>query len=1181
MTGINKKNITIDGNAAAAYVAYAFSEVAALYPITPASPIGENVDEWATGGRRNLFGDVVSVVEMQSEAGAAGAVHGSLSAGSLTSTFTASQGLLLMIPDMYKIAGEMLPCVFHVASRSLASQSLSIFGDHSDVMAARSTGFAFLCSSGVQEVMDLSLVAHLATLKSSVPFVSFFDGFRTSHEIRKIEEISYEDMLSLVEERYLRAFRRRAMRPESPFLKAASQNDDVYFQGRESTNAEYARVPLIVQEYMDKVGNLTGRRYKIFDYEGDTDAQYVAVCMGSGFYALSEAAVHLRKMGVKAGVVNVRLFRPFSREAFLKALPKSVKRVAVLDRTKEAGSFGEPLFLDIASSLLGTGVKVIGGRYGLSSKDFTPSDALAVFRHLMNECTHDFTVGINDDVTFKSLKVDEKLLAEGDDVTSCMFWGFGSDGTVGANKETIKILGNHTSFNVQAYFVYDSKKSGGVTVSHLRFAKAHTLNMPWLIRSASFVMCNSFSYIGRYDMVTFLKRGGIFLVNSVWDEEEVFSHFTREMQEFIIKNEIRVYTINAVKIASSVGLGRRTSTVMQSAFFFLTSLLDDEEALLYMKESVKKKFMRKGEEVVAKNVAAIEAGFHLTKRVEVPERIEEITESYEPPSLLREEYASDFAKSVIEKSMRLQGGEIPVSFMSKDGTLPLGTAKLEKRMTAESVPIWFSEKCIQCNQCALACPHASIRAKQIYPENLKSAPATFEVVKSKTRNESSLFYRVQVYPADCQGCTVCVDVCPAKEKALKMVPINQALSAGEMENSLFFDSLPENVTEGATKNSVKEVQFHQPLFEFSGACAGCGETPYIKLLTQLFGEYMIIANATGCSSIYSGTFPTTPYCTASNGRGPAWANSLFEDNAEYGFGMRMAVDYKRRTLFRLIKEAQKEKISGSLSSLFDKALSKWDEKSEESVQRQDEIKTLLRSEISVSSGRKKALLSEIDSLSDYFVDKSVWIIGGDGWAYDIDYGGIDHVISMGMDVNLLVLDTEVYSNTGGQASKSTPIAAVAKFATSGMKAGKKKMPFMCMTYGNVYVASVALNANRNQTHKAFIEAEGWKGPSIIFAYSPCIAHGVDMALSAERERLAVECGYWPLFRYNPSNDEGRRFSFDAKDPKGDFMEFLKCETRYTSLKKIVGEDEAASLYEKAQKDSVKTWAFYKALGELL
>lgn len=1176
-----KKTVTIDGNTAAAYVAYAFSEVAALYPITPASPIGENVDEWAASGRRNLFGDVVRVVEMQSEAGAAGAVHGALSAGSLTSTFTASQGLLLMIPNMYKIAGEMLPCVFHVASRSLAAQSLSIFGDHSDVMASRATGFAFLCSSGVQEVMDLSLVAHLATLKSSVPFVSFFDGFRTSHEIKKIEEISYEDMLSLVEEKYIRAFRRRAMRPEAPFLKVASQNDDVYFQGRESTNKDYEALPEIVQEYMDKVGSLTGRHYKIFDYEGDEEAEYVAVCMGSGVYALREAARHLCANGVKAGVINVRLYRPFSREAFLASLPRSVKRVAVLDRTKEPGSYGEPLFLDVSSALSGSGVKVIGGRYGLSSKDFTPSDALAVFRHLINECTHDFTVGINDDVTFKSLAVSEEVEeAEDNDVVSCLFWGLGSDGTVGANKETIKILGNHTHFNVQAYFVYDSKKSGGVTISHLRFSKKSRIDMPWLVRKASFVMCNSFSYIGRYDMAESLKKGGVFLVNSVWDSDEVFSHFTRGMQEYIIRNEIRVYTINAVKIAESVGLGRRTSTVMQAAFFFLTALLEDEEALEYMKDSVKKKFLRKGDEVVAKNVAAIEAGFHLTKEVKIPESIEKITHSYVPAPLLKGKM-SVFEKNVMEKSMRMKGNFIPVSAMSPDGTLPLSTAKREKRMTAESVPVWESAKCIQCNQCALACPHASIRTKQIYPETLSMAPSSFTVVKSKTKNQHELQYRVQVYPADCQGCTVCVDVCPAKGKALKMVPIAEALAEGEMENAEFFDSLPENVTEGAAKDSVKEVQFHKPLFEFSGACAGCGETPYIKLLTQLFGEHMIIANATGCSSIYSGTFPTTPYCTRDDGRGPAWANSLFEDNAEYGFGMRLAVDYSRRALSRLVKEVKGEELSGELSSLFDKAEAKWEEKSEEAVEIQNSIKQSLHGELLASEGKKRELLIGIESLSDYFVDKSVWILGGDGWAYDIDYGGIDHVISTGEDVNILVLDTEVYSNTGGQSSKSTPIAAVAKFATSGMRVGKKKMPFMCMSYGNVYVASISLNANRNQAQKALIEAEAWKGPSIIFAYSPCIAHGVDMAKSAERERLAVECGYWPIFRYNPANEDGKRFSFDAREVKGDFMEFIKCETRYTSLSKIVGKEEAEELYEKAQKDAAKTWAFYKALGELM
>ena len=1174
-----KKMVTIDGNTAAAHVAYAFSEVAAIYPITPSSPMGEYSDEWATAGRKNMFGEVVDIAEMQSEAGAAGAVHGSLTAGALTTTFTASQGLLLMIPNMYKIAGEMLPTVFHVSARSLAAQSLSIFGDHADVMACRATGFAMTAAAGIQETMDMALVAHLSTLKSQVPFLSFFDGFRTSHEIQKVEEISYEDMKSLVEPKYIRRFKERALKPESPTLRVSAQNGDVYFQGRETTNKMYDEVPAIVQEYMDKVAAITGRQYHLFDYVGAKDADKVIVAMGSACDTIDLTVNYLVAKGEKVGAVKVRLFRPFSMDALKKALPATVKKVAVLDRTKEPGSLGEPLFLDVQAALADTDIKVIGGRYGLSSKEFEPSHVKAIFEHLDGKCFHGFTVGINDDVTFRSLEIKDKIDVAPDDVTSCMFWGLGSDGTVGANKDSIKIIGNNTDMNAQAYFVYDSKKSGGITTSHLRFGKS-SVNMPWLITAADFVACHVSAYIGRYDMAEVLKKGGTFLLNSEWPTEEVFSHFTRGMQEYIINNNIKVYNINALKIAESVGLGKRISTVMQAAFFKLSNIIPAEDALNYMKKAAEKKFSKKGEKVVSMNWAAIDAGFNAVEEVKVPASVADIKESYKPARLIPEN-ADDFAKNIIEKSMHLKGDDIPVSHMSFDGILPTATAKLEKRGVAPHVPEWDSAKCIQCNQCSQACPHAAIRPKQIDPADLKNAPSTFVTLKSNTKNSRELQYKIQVYTRDCQGCGVCVDVCPAKDKALKMVSLEEAQKKGEVANEEFFTSLPENVTEGAPANSVKEVQFKQPLFEFSGACAGCGETPYVKLVTQLFGERMIVANATGCSSIYGGTFPTIPYCKRPDGRGPAWGNSLFEDNAEYGFGMRMAVNANRKLLSDTVKTVLENGTTADLKAALEASMALFNDKSEEAITAQKKVAAVLPAALAAETdAAKKAALEKLDELKDYFVDKSVWIFGGDGWAYDIGYGGVDHVVAKDKNVNILVLDTEVYSNTGGQASKSTPIAAVAKFASSGMRLGKKKMPFMCMTYGHVYVASIALGANRAQAQKAFQEAEAWDGPSIIFAYAPCINHGIDMSKAQTREKLAVECGYWPLFRYNPAAPEGQKYVFESKEPTGSYQDFIRTETRYTSLMKAAPSD-AEELYKEAETDAKARFEFYKALGAIL
>lgn len=1174
-----KKMVTIDGNTAAAHVAYAFSEVAAIYPITPSSPMGEYSDEWATAGRKNMFGEVVDIAEMQSEAGAAGAVHGSLTAGALTTTFTASQGLLLMIPNMYKIAGEMLPTVFHVSARSLAAQSLSIFGDHADVMACRATGFAMTAAASIQETMDMALVAHLSTLKSQVPFLSFFDGFRTSHEIQKVEEISYEDIKSLVEPKYIRRFKDRALKPESPKLRVSAQNGDVYFQGRETTNKMYDEVPAIVQEYMDKVAAITGRQYHLFDYVGAKDADKVIIAMGSACDTIDLTVNYLVAKGEKVGAVKVRLFRPFSMDALKKVIPATVKKVAVLDRTKEPGSLGEPLFLDVQAALADTDIKVIGGRYGLSSKEFEPSHVKAIFEHLDGKCFHGFTVGINDDVTFRSLEIKDKIDVAPADVTSCMFWGLGSDGTVGANKDSIKIIGNNTDMNAQAYFVYDSKKSGGITTSHLRFGKS-SVNMPWLITAADFVACHVSAYIGRYDMVEVLKKGGTFLLNSEWPTEEVFSHFTRGMQEYIINNNIKVYNINALKIAESVGLGKRISTVMQAAFFKLSNIIPAEDALNYMKKAAEKKFSKKGEKVVSMNWAAIDAGFNAVEEVKVPASVSDIKESYKPARLIPEN-ADDFAKNIIEKSMHLKGDEIPVSHMSFDGILPTATAKLEKRGVAPHVPEWDSTKCIQCNQCSQACPHAAIRPKQIDPADLKNAPSTFVTLKSNTKNSRELRYKIQVYTRDCQGCGVCVDVCPAKEKALKMVSLEEAQKKGEVANEEFFTSLPENVTEGAPANSVKEVQFKQPLFEFSGACAGCGETPYVKLVTQLFGERMIVANATGCSSIYGGTFPTIPYCKRPDGRGPAWGNSLFEDNAEYGFGMRMAVNANRKLLSDTVKTVLENGTTADLKAALEASMALFNDKSEEAITAQKKVAAVLPAALAAETdAAKKAALEKLDELKDYFVDKSVWIFGGDGWAYDIGYGGVDHVVAKDKNVNILVLDTEVYSNTGGQASKSTPIAAVAKFASSGMRLGKKKMPFMCMTYGHVYVASIALGANRAQAQKAFQEAEAWNGPSIIFAYAPCINHGIDMSKAQTREKLAVECGYWPLFRYNPAAPEGQKYVFESKEPTGNYQDFIRTETRYTSLMKAAPSD-AEELYKEAEADAKARFEFYKALGAIL
>ena len=1171
------KTVTIDGNTAAAHVAYAFSDVAAIYPITPSSPMAEVADEWGAQGRKNLFGQKVRIAEMQSEGGAAGAVHGSLSAGALTTTFTASQGLLLMIPNMYKISGELLPGVFHVSARALAAHSLSIFGDHSDVMACRQTGFAMLASASVQEVMDLALVTHLSAIKASVPFVHFFDGFRTSHEVQKIEQIEYEDMAKLLDYDAVNAFRARALNPEHPHQAGTAQNPDIYFQGREAANKRYLEIPGIVQDYMDKVGELTGRKYHLFDYVGAPDAERVIVIMGSGADVVEETINYLNSKGEKLGLIKVRLYRPFAADKFIEAIPASCKRIAVLDRTKEPGSLGEPLYLDIVDALkeAGRDIECFGGRYGLGSKEFTPTMVKAVYDNLsLAQPKNHFTVGIIDDVTNTSLPMGELVNAAPEGTICCKFYGLGSDGTVGANKNSIKIIGDHTNMYAQGYFAYDSKKSGGLTISHLRFGKT-PIQSPYLIDSADFVACHNASYVTKYDMLDGLKDNGIFLLNSPWTVEDMERELPASMKQAIARKHIRFYNIDGVKLAREVGMGNRINTVMQSAFFKLAEIIPAEEAIGYMKAAAKKSYMKKGEDVVNKNYAAIDIGVTGLEEVKYPEAWANATEGAVAMDVSDDPYFVDFIKPILAQ----EGDKLPVSKLAPDGFVPTGTTKYEKRGIAVEVPSWIPENCIQCNRCSLVCPHACIRP--FVMENGTEAPEEFKTIKAIGVGDGKAF-RVQVSPYDCTGCGNCVDVCPSKVKALKMVPLADCEKV-ENDNWNFALELP-TLDLPVKKASVKGSQYLQPLFEFSGACAGCGETPYVKLVTQLFGDRMIVANATGCSSIYGGSAPTCPYTVNKQGHGPAWANSLFEDNAEFGFGMSLATSQRREKVADLVKAL----IAVSYCDEDLKAAGRnWlDNMDDAEGSRAAAAKLLEELHASVIDGcpcEACTLGREVLANADLLVKKSQWIFGGDGWAYDIGYGGLDHVLAMDEDVNVLVMDTEVYSNTGGQSSKATPTGSVAKFAAAGKRTKKKDLGMMAMSYGYVYVAKVCMGANPEQLIKAITEAEAYKGPSLIIAYAPCINHGVKagMGKAQAEAKKAVEAGYWPLYRYNPDlAAEGKNpFTLDSKPATLDYKEFILGENRYASLKQQFP-GIADELFNRAEAEAKDKYDYYKKLNDM-
>ena len=1167
-----RKMKTMDGNTAAAHISYAFTEVAAIYPITPSSPMAEHVDEWVAQGRKNIFGQPVQVMEMQSEAGAAGAVHGSLQAGALTSTYTASQGLLLMIPNMYKIAGEMLPGVFHVSARALATSALNIFGDHQDVMAARQTGFAMLAEGSVQEVMDLSAVAHLTAIKSRIPFVNFFDGFRTSHEIQKIEVLEYDELANLVDWDSVEAFRARALNPNHPVTRGTAQNADIYFQERESVNKFYEAVPDIVEGYMAEITKLTGREYHCFDYYGAPDADRVIIAMGSVTDVCEETVDYLNANGQKVGVVKVRLYRPFSNEKLMKAIPASAKKIAVLDRTKEPGSAGEPLYLDVKNAFYGkeNAPVIVGGRFGLGSKDPNPGHIAAVYENLAKEDPKDgFTIGIVDDVTNTSLEVHQDIDATPEGTTACKFWGLGSDGTVGANKSAIKIIGDHTDMYAQGYFFYDSKKSGGITVSHLRFGKK-AIKSPYLINKADFVSCSNQSYVHKYNVLDGLKPGSTFLLNTIWTPEELDEKLPGSYKRFLANNNIKFYTINAVGIAQEIGLGGRINMIMQSAFFKLANIIPVEDAVKYLKDAVVTSYGKKGQKVVDMNNAAIDKGVESIVKIDIPEswkdaKDEEVENNHK---------MTEFVKNIVIPMNRQEGDSLPVStFMGmEDGTFEAGTAAYEKRGIAVNVPEWVPEKCIQCNQCAYVCPHAAIRPFLLNDAEKAAAPESMKLVPAKAlKTEEPLSFSIGVTPLDCTGCGNCAQVCPAPGKALIMKP--QESQHDQMEA---WDYAVEEVSakkNPMNKNTVKGSQFEQPLLEFSGACAGCGETPYAKLITQLFGDRMMIANATGCSSIWGGSAPSTPYTINHKGHGPAWANSLFEDNAEFGLGMFLGVKAIRERIANNLKALLEEGVNDDVKVVVEDWLANMNN-GEGTRDRAEKLEAALAT---VNSELAKKVLDE----KDYFVKRSQWIFGGDGWAYDIGYGGVDHVLASGEDVNIFVFDTEVYSNTGGQSSKSTPTAAIAKFAASGKKTKKKDLGMMAMSYGYVYVAQVNMGADKNQTLKAIAEAEAYQGPSLIIGYAPCINHGIKIGMgnSQQEAKRATDCGYWAMYRYNPQLKGTKNpFALDSKEPKADFKEFLMGEVRYASLAKAFPEA-ADALFEKTYNDAMERLAGYKKLAE--
>ena len=1170
-----KKFVTCDGNWAAAHIAYLFSEHAAIYPITPSSTMAEYVDEWAAQGKKNLFGETVKVTEMQSEGGAAGAVHGSLQAGALTTTFTASQGLLLMIPNMYKIAGELLPTVFHVSARALASHALSIFGDHQDVMACRQTGFAMLASASVQEALDMAAVAHLSAIKSSVPFLHFFDGFRTSHEIQKIELLDEQALKGLVSKKALAKFRAKALSPDAPVTRGTAQNADVYFQAREACNQYYDAVPDVVARYMGEISELTGREYRPFDYYGDPEAENIIIAMGSVTETIKETIDYLAAQGKKVGLMTVRLYRPFSAKYFMKALPQSVKRIAVLDRTKEPGSLGEPLFLDIKALFQGTedAPLVIGGRYGLSSKDTTPAQIVAVYENLeLAEPKDGFTIGIVDDVTFKSLPQKEEFSIVKPGTTECKFFGLGSDGTVGANKNTIKIIGDNTEKYSQAYFDYDSKKSGGYTCSHLRFGDL-PIKAPYLVGTPDFVACHVPSYLNKYDVLKGIKQNGTFLLNSLWDEEETLKRIPDHVKAIIGKKNITLYIINATKIAAEIGLGGRTNTILQSAFFKITGIIPYEQAVEYMKKAIVKSYGKKGEHIVNMNYAAVDRGGEYTK-VEIPADWKDITAKFENPNAAR--LAPEFVKNIADVVNAQAGDTLPVSVFNEwvDGTIPAGTTAYEKRGIAVNVPEWQADKCIQCNTCAFVCPHAAIRPFLLTDEEAAAAPEGVKLTQGKAVFKEYK-YGLSVSVLDCTGCGNCADVCPSKEKALVMKPLGT--QEAEQANFDYLNAhigYKDNVQPKAA--NIKNAQFAQPLFEYSGACAGCGETPYIKTITQLFGDHMMVANATGCSSIYGASFPAAPYCKNADGHGPAWANSLFEDFCEFGLGMKLGSDRARMTVAKLMEQGLScNCCTDEMKGLFTQWL---ENKHDAKVTREVADKL-----VPLCEGCQCDVCKGLLEYKTFIPARSQWIIGGDGASYDIGYGGLDHVLASGENVNILVLDTEVYSNTGGQSSKATPAGAIAKFAASGKRVRKKDLGMMAMSYGYVYVAQVAMGASPAQYFNAIKEAEAYDGPSLIIAYAPCINHGLKagMGLSQKEEKLAVECGYWHLYRYNPALEgtDKNPFTLDSKEPDwSKFQDFLKGEVRFASLYKMYP-DCAEELLQKTEEFAKVRLETYKRLAK--